>query len=131
MREPARAVAQYLRETLRQGRRTVRVGPFLAGFDALSQSPALNFAIPDDGAHPTSSDVRNLVALFVRQGRRPRLEFLPMLAPAVEERLPEAGFVPEAVHAVMVATRHGFLDAAPPPGIRIRAPEHAADFWAL
>ncbi|MGC8488148.1 MAG: hypothetical protein ACP5QO_08000 [Clostridia bacterium] len=56
-----RAVAEYLRAVVQSRREVVRVGPFVAGFDAMSQNPAVNYAVPDADADPSTDDVADLV----------------------------------------------------------------------
>ncbi|MGH8896103.1 MAG: hypothetical protein ACRDZ4_03550 [Egibacteraceae bacterium] len=54
---------------------------FLATFDRHSDSPYRNYAIPDDGAEPTTTDVQALIAAYERRGRTPRLEYVPPWPP--------------------------------------------------
>ena len=68
-----------------------RVGPFLIHFDEADDHPFRNYAIPDDGARPTTADVSELVAAFTGRARRPRLEYVSP-APAVDAALEAAGF---------------------------------------
>ena len=80
----------------------LRVGPFVCRFNPDWPSPYANYAIPDDGAEPTPTDVRALISVFEENGRRPRLEFLPVCAPAVEGALLAAGFEVEDRASVML-----------------------------
>ena len=89
------AIHAYLRASVSQWRDTERIGPFLASFARRSSNPFLSYAIPDDGSTPTSDDVDALVETYRRHDRRPRLEYIPALAPAVEHALRSGGFVPE------------------------------------
>lgn len=92
-------VQAYLRAL--PGVRAHRVGPFLAGFDDHDPGLFRNYAIPDDDAHPTGSEVTDLIAAFADRGRTPRIEYLPGLCPAVEPALIDAGFVAERRLPVM------------------------------
>jgi ribosomal protein S18 acetylase RimI-like enzyme len=82
-------IQSALRETISHD--APRVGPFLIHFNADSDHPYRNYAIPDDGAEPTPADVADLVAAFTRRGRKPRLEYLSPV-PAVDAALEAAGF---------------------------------------
>jgi GNAT superfamily N-acetyltransferase len=83
-------IQSSLRENVRAGAAT-QVGPFLIRFDADTDHPFRNYAIPDDGARPTAAEVAELVAAFVDRQRKPRLEYLAPL-PAVDAALAAAGF---------------------------------------
>jgi ribosomal protein S18 acetylase RimI-like enzyme len=80
----------------------VRVGPFVCRFNPSWASPFANYAIPDDHAEPTAADVRALISVFAEHERRPRLEYLPNCAPAVESVLLAVGFTVEDRPPVMV-----------------------------
>ncbi|GAA3015671.1 GNAT family N-acetyltransferase [Streptosporangium longisporum] len=82
----------------------VQTAGFVAGFQRDSTSPYLNYATPVPGARPTGRDVASLVEAFRERGLKPRLEFAPDAAPAVEAALREAGFTTEAVHEYLVCT---------------------------
>ncbi len=86
-------VAGYIRASVAQ-RVHERIGPFLATFDTYSADPWRNYAVPDDGARPGSTDIATLVAVFERYGRVPRLEYVPAAAPGEENLYLRAGFVP-------------------------------------
>ncbi len=51
----------YLRALFARREDAERVGPFLAGYDAHSDNPYRNYAIPDDEAEPSSGDVMALI----------------------------------------------------------------------
>jgi len=91
----------YLRAAAKRRPLSRRSGPFLATFDA-DPNIYLNYAIPDDGADPSPSDVADLIALFEAHGRKPRLEYIPAAAPKVEPALLAAGFAVEARVPVML-----------------------------
>jgi hypothetical protein len=108
---------QSLRAALRGRGDVESIGPFLAAFDSDSDSPFRNYAVPVGDVHPTSEEVDDLRRAFVRRARRPRLEFLPAAAPAVEAALIRAGFVTEARLPIMTCLPAGLREAAPPPGV--------------
>jgi ribosomal protein S18 acetylase RimI-like enzyme len=108
-------IQSYLRATGSRGRDHARVGPFLATFDRETDNRYLNYAIPDDGAAPTPADVGALVAAFRGAGRRPRLEYVPSIAPSVEPALLRARFEMEARTPLMVFEG--------PPGVPPPVPE--------
>src|SRR5262249_16866099 len=63
----------------------------------------LNYAIPDEGARPAPAELDQLIASFDARSRRPRLEYLPVLAPAVEPALASAAFTVESRLPLMIA----------------------------
>lgn len=77
---------------------------FVAGFDPETDSPYVNYATPFPGAEPADRDIAALILAFRERGLRPRLEFAPDAAPAVEPALRRAGFRTEAVHEYLVCT---------------------------
>jgi len=72
-----------------------QIGPFVATFNREDGNPYLNYAIPDDAAMPSPGDVATLVAAYRKRDRRPRLEYIPALAPAVVPVLLAEGFEAE------------------------------------
>ncbi len=95
-------IQQYLRVAAPIGREHEQVGPFLATFNPHSDNPYLNYAMPDDGAKPSETEVAALVDAYARRHRRPRLEYIPGCAPTVEQRLLARGFAVEGRLPVMV-----------------------------
>ncbi len=122
MGEIDRAVASYLRSLMIDNRETVRVDGFLAGFDTMSRSPGVNYAVPDDEAEPGLQAVQALIETFRNRGCMPRIEYLPGAAPAVEPVLLRAGFRREGLLTVMMVAREHFVEVLPPPGFAIRPP---------
>lgn len=115
-------IQSYLRFAASYGRETEKVGPFLATFNPGNDNPYLNYAIPDDGATPSPEDVDSLVAAYERRDRRPRLEYLPSVSPAVEPALVEAGFRVEGRLALMICTPGSERALPVPAGIELIAP---------
>jgi ribosomal protein S18 acetylase RimI-like enzyme len=115
-------IQHYLRVVAPIGREHEQVGPFLATFTPHSDNPYLNYALPDEGAEPNDDQVAALVDAYARRRRRPRLEYIPSCAPAVEPRLLAVAFVIEGRLPVMVTdTRH--LGSGPDPqGFDLRFP---------
>jgi ribosomal protein S18 acetylase RimI-like enzyme len=95
-------IQSYLRVAAPRGRESERIGPFLATFSRHSDNPYLNYAIPDDGAEPADGEVAALVEAYRARLRRPRLEYVAGLAPAVEPALVAAGFTAEGRLPLMV-----------------------------
>jgi hypothetical protein len=68
-----RRIQAYLRAYARRMIDHEQIGPFLAGFDAGSDNPYRNYAVPDDGAAPAADEIDAFLAAFARRGRIPRL----------------------------------------------------------
>jgi GNAT superfamily N-acetyltransferase len=114
-------IQSYLRKAV-TSRELERIGPFLASFDRTSDHPFLSYAIPDEGAEPSSQEVAALREAFTRRGRVPRLEYLQSLAPDVQSALEAGGFVVEADIPLMTCGPGDAVDLAPPEGIELVAP---------
>jgi ribosomal protein S18 acetylase RimI-like enzyme len=97
-------VQSFAVANLRRRPEAVETGGFIVGFDPATTSPYINYATPLPGAEPTRQDVAALIAAFRTRGLKPRLEFAPDAAPAVEPALCAAGFTTEAVHEYLVCT---------------------------
>ncbi|MFC7385025.1 GNAT family N-acetyltransferase [Sphaerisporangium rhizosphaerae] len=97
-------VQSFAVANLRRRPVVVEVGGFVVGVDPSTTSPFINYATPLPGARPTGRDVAALVGAFRERGLKPRLEFAPDAAPAVESALSEAGFTVEEVHEYLVCT---------------------------
>lgn len=124
-------IQSYIRNGVGRGRATERVGPFLATFSHRSDNPYLNYAIPDDGAAPSSADVTALVAAYRRRGRTPRLEYLTSVAPAVEAALVAGGFIIEGRLPIMVCTPDAVRDLPVAHGIELVVPTSDDDILAM
>ncbi|TDQ04363.1 GNAT family N-acetyltransferase [Labedaea rhizosphaerae] len=122
-------VAHHVRASLTR-RDHERVGPFVAAFDPASTNPWRNYAVPDDGAQPTPADVAALIALFEARGLVPRLEYVPMAAPAVETALTTAGFTVEGRPPVMVSWPGSLPAPECPTGTTVRTVTSDAEFLA-
>ena len=112
-------IQSYLRVAAPRGRDHERIGPFLATFNRDSDNPYLNYAIPDDGATPSADDVAALVNAYRARARKPRLEYVSSLAPAVEPALLAAGFEVEGRLPLMVY--RGGVEKPVPDGIEVLA----------
>ena len=115
-------IQQYLRVVTPIGREKEQVGPFLATFNPHSDNPYLNYALPDYGAEPSDDEVATLVEAYARRRRRPRLEYIPGCAPAVEQRLLAGGFVIEGRLPVMVTDARHLGAGSEPRGFDLRLP---------
>jgi ribosomal protein S18 acetylase RimI-like enzyme len=113
-------IQQYLRVAAPRGRDSERIGPFLATFNRDTDNPYLNYAIPDDGARPSAGDVATLVEAYRTRSRKPRLEYVALLAPAVEPALLAAGFEVEGRLPLMMCRGVG-RDQPGPDGIELVA----------
>lgn len=107
-------VQSFAVANLRRRPVVIETAGFVAGFDPSTTSPFINYATPLPGAEPTARDVAALIAAFRERGLKPRLEFAPDAAPAVEPALRAAGFSTEAVHEYLVCTPATL--AVPPAG---------------
>jgi RimJ/RimL family protein N-acetyltransferase len=101
-------------------------GPFHIGFDAGSDSPYMNYAVPEAGAVATPADIDALVAAFARRNRTPRLEFAPGGAPGVEEALLAAGFVVQQRLPFMLVTAAELSGPAELDGIEVKVLDKSA-----
>ncbi|HEX3663779.1 MAG TPA: GNAT family N-acetyltransferase [Rhizomicrobium sp.] len=88
-------IQSYLRAHALQRADYERAGPFIAGFSLQDANPYLNYAVPEDFAHPSPADIDRLIAAFRRRKRKPRLEYIAQAAPEVEPALLAAGFETE------------------------------------
>ncbi len=109
-----------LRSAASRHRETRHPGPFLVTVTLENENPYLNYGIPADGATPTPEDVAQLVAAFLELGRKPRLEYIPDLAPAVEPSLVAVGFKVESRTPLMVCSE--VTNVAVPEGIELVEP---------
>jgi ribosomal protein S18 acetylase RimI-like enzyme len=114
---PLQRIHAYLRVAAPRGRDVERIDPFLATFNRDTDNPYLNYAIPDDGATPSESDVAALVAAYRRRERKPRLEYIASLAPDVEPALLAARFEVEGRLPLMVY--RGSKERPLPDGIEL------------
>lgn len=102
---------KLLRANILRSANHSRIGPFLAGFDAGSDNPYRNYAVPDAGADPNADDVAALIAAFEERNRRPRLEYIAEAAPEVEAALLASGFAVEKHYPILVCTPDSLRDA--------------------
>jgi GNAT superfamily N-acetyltransferase len=124
-------IQSYLRFAASHGRETERIGPFLATFTTDNDNPYINYAIPDDGATPSPADVAALIAAYERRFRKPRLEYITMLAPAVEGALLGAGFEVEGRTPLMVCAPGSEQILPAPPGIELLVPSTDDDIRGM
>lgn len=109
----------------------VRVGPFVCRFNPSWSSPFANYAIPDDHAEPTADDISALITAFRQRDRRPRLEYLPVCAPAVEKQLLRAGFQVEDRPQIMACQPRNLAMPDPVPGLTFKEPRGDDDLDEL
>ena len=125
--QPAAAIAAYLRANLGRSPHADRVGPFVCGFDTQSDNPFRNYAFPDDGCAPSHQDMTSLIEAFERRSRRPRLEYLPDLAPALAATLYRHGFGLEAEPPLMICRLAALRPAPAPAAITLGLATSEAD----
>ncbi|MFB9923629.1 GNAT family N-acetyltransferase [Amycolatopsis halotolerans] len=125
------ALQAYVRATAPIGRDTERIGPFLATFARDSSHPMENYAIPDDGAKPSSAEIALLISAYQQRNLLPRLEFFTDAAPDVEAPLVASGFTLERRVPVMICTAKDRVDCASPDHIQLREPLTDNDFRRL
>ncbi len=123
-------IQSYLRVAASHQRDTERIGSFLATFSRSNDNPFLNYAIPDDNATPSSADVTDLIAAYEKRLRKPRLEYVAQLAPAVEGALIDAGFRVEGHLPLMICAPGSEQILPTPPGIELILPVSDADLLA-
>ncbi|MDQ3789373.1 MAG: GNAT family N-acetyltransferase [Actinomycetota bacterium] len=111
-----------MRRAAAAGRSTEQVGPFLATFSPDSANPFLNYAIPDDGAQPSSSDVDALTEAYARRDLLPRVEFMAETAPAAEQALLVAGWSVERRIPVMLCPPGSAVTIPAPAGVELLVP---------
>jgi ribosomal protein S18 acetylase RimI-like enzyme len=124
-------IQSYLRVVAPIGRDEVQVGPFLATFHPKSTNPYLNYAIPNDAAEPSQSEVADLMSAYRQRGRRARLEYVCDLAPRVEQALLARGFQIEGRLPLMVFDRSEIAQIQPPEGIDLVVPTTDEDLYAM
>ncbi|MBD2073678.1 GNAT family N-acetyltransferase [Phormidium sp. FACHB-592] len=123
-------IQSYLRVAASHQRDTERIGSFLATFSRFNANPFLNYAIPDDNATPSLADVIALIAAYEKRSRKPRLEYVAQLAPAVEGVLMDAGFHVEGRLPLMACAPGSEQGLPVPPGIELLLPASDADLLA-
>lgn len=123
-------IQSYLRVAASHQRDTERIGSFRATFSRASDNPFLNYAIPDDNATPSPADVTALIVAYEQRSRKPRLEYVAQLAPAVEGALIDAGFCVEGYLPLMTCTPESAQSLPVPPGIELILPVSNADLLA-
>lgn len=125
------ALQSHMRRAAAAGRSTEQVGPFLATFSADSTNPFFNYAIPDDGAVPSPSDVDSLVVAYGRRELSPRVEFLVDTAPAAETALLDAGWSVERRIPVMLCPPGTVVGPAPVAGLELVVPTTDAEIRGM
>jgi len=107
-----------------------RIGPFLIRLTRSSKHPMLNYAVPDEDARPSDSDVEALVTAFESKGLLPRLEYVSSGAPFLESILHSQGFSTEGRLPIMSCQPGEEQLGEVPPGFEVvlaRSDEEHAD----
>src|SRR4051794_28605890 len=126
-------VQSFVVINLRRRPEAADIGGFVAGFDPTTTSPYLNYATPLPGARPSDRDIAALIDAFRERGLRPRLEFAPDGAPAVEPALRRAGFTTEAVHEYLVCAPDTLVlpTAGAAPELVVESPATDEDYASI
>ncbi len=127
----AHRIQNYIRINASRGRELEQVGPFLATFSPHTTNPYLNYAIPDADAVPALDDAEALAKAFEHRDRKPRFEFLPGIAPAVEAVLATAGYTVDDRLPLMDCPPGAVVDLAVPDGIELIVPETDAEILGM
>jgi GNAT superfamily N-acetyltransferase len=122
-------IAAYIRTAASRGPGG-RIGPFTVSIDPHSDDPMRNFAVPDQGAHPTADDISALTAFFRRGQRIPRLEYIEDSAPRAWPALAAEGFTLECRPPVMISTPDTRLTPRSPAGTIVRLAASDSDLAA-
>ena len=123
-------IQSYLRVAASHQRDTERIGAFFATFSRSSDNPFLNYAIPDDNATPSRAEVNALIVAYEKRSRKPRLEYVAQLAPAVEGALIDMGFCVEGYLPLMTCTPGSAQSLPIPAGVELILPTSDADLLA-
>ncbi|MBA3734883.1 MAG: GNAT family N-acetyltransferase [Actinobacteria bacterium] len=118
-------IQDALRQHAPRGRDTEQIGSFLATFTRGTDNPYLNYAIPDEGGSASPEDVEALVNAYRARDRKPRLEYIPSVAPTVEAELIRAGFEIEGRLPLMTCQAPQF---EPPAGVELVSPSTENEF---
>jgi GNAT superfamily N-acetyltransferase len=94
----------------------LKAGAFAVTVHPDNPLPWFNDAVPE--AEPTDADVQEMIEVFRRYGRRPRLEFLKELWPTVPGLLEKHGFRLKDTQPALVTTQPS--SGPPPAGIQVR-----------
>ncbi len=120
-------IQSYLRFAASQQRDTKQIGSFLATCNRHNANPFLNYAIPDDDATPSLDNVNALIDVYKQWERKPRLEYVANLAPAVADVLISAGFAVEGRLPLMICEPGSEHFLPIPSGVEIVAPTSDAE----
>jgi GNAT superfamily N-acetyltransferase len=90
-----RRVQAAIRAAAGMPREVVDLGPFELYYEPQRSVRWFTYAIPQDDARPDAADVARIVEASTARERIPRVEYLPAVAPAVEDALLAGGFALE------------------------------------
>jgi len=121
----ATAISAYLRRGA--GYERLQVAPFLATFTPGNDHPMRNYAIPDDGATPSRSEIDGLVDIYRSRGLTPRLEYPTGAAPDLEPALLAYGFVIDGRLPLLTMTPDQQPQAMAVPGVVVGTAETDED----
>lgn len=120
-------VADYMSADVSRRPGHLRIGPFLVGLNPHTASLGHNYAVPVNGASPSPAEISELIAVFERHHRTPRLEYVTGAAPAAEAALIAAGFALDQRLAMLACLPGAAIVLPAPEGIEISTVSHADD----
>jgi predicted GNAT family acetyltransferase len=120
-------VAGYMRADIARRPDHLRIGSFLVGLDPHTASLGRNYAILLDNASPSAAEIAELVSVFERRHRTPRLECVTGAAPRAEAALLAAGFTLDQRLAMLACPPGSAVELPEPDGIVISAVSEPSD----
>jgi len=128
--ELERRIQQSILANAVRWRDSLRIGPFTATFSCEDDNRYLNYAVPDSVATPSSDEVAELAAAYRARARVPRLEYIPQLAPDVEQMLVAGGFQAEGRLPLMTCAAPNDVVHTAVEGVQLVAPSSGDDYRA-
>lgn len=122
MAEDAVRVGRALRAAAVAGKDVVTAGPFLVALHPTSDRFWGSVAVPSDGIDPDAVNAGAVAAVrgaFAARGRVPRFEFVPALAPGLDDRLVALGFVVEHRVPLLGCPPERLAEVAVPAGVTL------------
>lgn len=120
-------VAGYMHADIARRPDHLRIGPFLVGLNPHTASLGHNYAIPLTGTSPSQAEIAELVSVFERHHRTPRLECVTGTAPHAEAALIAAGFTVDQRLAMLACPPGSAIELPVPDGIVVSTIREAGD----
>jgi GNAT superfamily N-acetyltransferase len=108
LQESLRRIDEQIIGVNRPARNVFEVGPLTVMLDSTTDMIYANYALPTS-SEVSDSEIADMVAVFQREGRTPRLEFRKEACPGLAERLEANGFTLEMDNPVMLCDRSTFV----------------------